>query len=90
MINSFAAVGTKSPRSKFTQEQVDDIRSRYMELFETYKEIAAHYKVNPSTIQRIVEFKTYPKDVSAMGRNMARIREDFANKNTPVSQAGAQ
>lgn len=84
------ACGQHSPRAKFTQEQVNTIRARHID-GETYKALAAEYAVSPSTIQRIVEGKSYPDTrYSALGRNLEKLKQEWANKNAPVSQAGAQ
>lgn len=53
--------GVKHPRSKFTQNQIDEIRESYIPHNKTYgaKALARKYGVTPETIQNIVRKITY-------------------------------
>ena len=78
-----------APRAKFTADQITDIRKRHID-GEKVQFIAAHYKVNPSTIYNIVAGRTYPDETfSALGRSFQRMRQDWKKKNASVSQAEA-
>lgn len=51
--------GVNSPTGKFTEEQIADIRNKYFVEVISIKDICEIYKVNKSTIERIVSGKTY-------------------------------